>query len=353
MTIRSSVRRLAALLAAALVLTAPQLLSPAQAKPPETKPAKAARAPAVVPAVTPATGPVVATVAAASLATAATAAAIPPVVSTDAAAQANATATSGARPATNTVKVADGRLLSPDIARIVNNKELVVAMNANDQPPFFYQRDGELVGLEVEMAQALAKALKVEVRFNRSAKNFNEVIDVLTRGEADVGISKLSRTLARAQVVRFSDPYLKLKHGLVLNRLAFASLARDKPVPQVVRNFNGSIGVIANSSFADFAASNFPKATVKTYKGWNDVVAAVRSGEVTAAYRDEFEIKRLLREDPTASLTLRTVTLKDLEDTLGIAVGAQDTTLLAFINQYLEQRAAKLDVESALQALGR
>lgn len=250
------------------------------------------------------------------------------------------------------VKVADGRSLAPDIARIVERGELVVAMLGVDTPPFFYEKDGEVVGLEVDMARDLAKELKVNLRITRQARNFNEVVDVVARGEADLGISKLSRTLARAQVIRFSEPYLRLNHALVLNRVQFARLALDKPVPSVVRGFTGSIGVIAKSSFADYATRNFPNAKVQSYPGWGDVVAAVRKGEVVGAYRDEFEIKRLLKSDPTASLTLRTITLKDLEDTLGIAVGADAPVLHEFIDLFLAQRNDKLDVEKVLRAVG-
>ncbi|WP_085316762.1 ABC transporter substrate-binding protein [Derxia lacustris] len=250
------------------------------------------------------------------------------------------------------VRVADGRLLAPDIARIVERGELVVAMLGSDMPPFFEERDGQLVGLEVDMANDLARELKVaRVRFDRSAKTFNEVVDVVARHEADLGISKLSRTLARAQVIRFSEPYLRLNHALVLNRVAFARLALDRPLTSVVRDFNGSLGVIGKSSFADYATRNFTRAKLQPYPSWDEVVAAVRKGEVVGAYRDEFEIKRLLRADPTASLTLRTVTLKDLEDTLGIAVNMQDPVLLAFVNQFLEQRPAKLDIDKVLQAV--
>ena len=157
------------------------------------------------------------------------------------------------------VTVADGRRLARDIARIVERGELVVAMADMDTPPFFYLREGRLVGLEVEMANDLARELQVAVRFNRQAKSFNEVIDLVARQEADVGISKLSRTLARAQRVRFSEPYLRLNHALAFNRLALAQISRDRPVQTVVRDFSGTIGVIANSSFADFAAHHFPR----------------------------------------------------------------------------------------------
>lgn len=249
------------------------------------------------------------------------------------------------------VQTADGRLLAHDIARIVNRGELVVAMLGVDTPPFFFETAGVLSGLEVGIAHEIAQELKVKVRFDRSAKSFNEVIDIVARQQADLGISKLSRTLARAQVVRFSEPYLTLNHALVLNRVAFARMAGDKPVSQVVRSFNGTIGVIAKSSFADFAVRNFPNAQMRAYPGWPEVIKAVSSGEVMSAYRDEFEVKRILKSDPSFALNLRTVTFKDVEDTLGIAVGVADPTLLAFVNQLLAQRKDKLDIKKVLQAL--
>jgi ABC-type amino acid transport substrate-binding protein len=249
------------------------------------------------------------------------------------------------------VKVADGRLLAPDIARIVNRGELVVAMLGVDTPPFFYEKKGELQGLEVDLARAIGKELGVNVRFNRTPKTFNAVVDTIARGEADIAVSKLSRTLARTQVISFSQPYLSLNHALILNRVKFAQFARDRALPDVIRGFSGSVGVIAKSSFADYAKRNFPNAKVVEYPGWPEVLKAVDKGEVIGAYRDEFEVKRILKIDPTASLTLRTVTFKDLEDTLGIAVGINDPTLLAFINEFLNQRADKLTTQKVLAAV--
>lgn len=264
--------------------------------------------------------------------------------------QASAAAAPAALP-TGLVKMADGRMLAPDIARIVNRGELIVAMLGVDTPPFFYEKNGELTGLEVDLAKALAKELGVQVRFNRSAKSFNAVVDTVARGEADLAISKLSRTLARSQVISFTQPYLTLNHALILNRVAFAQHARERAAPDVIRKFNGTIGVIAKSSFQDYAKRYFPRAKVIEYPGWPDVLKALEKGEVMAAYRDEFEIKRILKSNPTASLTLRTITLKDLEDTLGIAVGIQDRTLLAFANEFLAQRGDKLTINKVLAAL--
>lgn len=249
------------------------------------------------------------------------------------------------------VKVPDGRMLAPDIARIVSRGELVVAMLGVDTPPFFYEKNGELIGLEVDLAKAMAKELGVKVRFNRSARTFNATVDLVARGEADMAISKISRTLARSQMISFTQPYLTLNHALILNRVSFAQFARERPVTDVIRRYNGTIGVISKSSFQDYAARYFPKAKVKDYPSWPEVLKALEKGEVMAAYRDEFEIKRILKTDPTSSLTLRTVTLKDLEDTLGIAIGINDRTLLAFANEYLTQRTDKLNINKVLAAL--
>ncbi len=256
-------------------------------------------------------------------------------------------------PAPTLVKVADGRMVAPDIARIVNRGELVVAMLGVDTPPFFFEKKGELVGLEVDLARAIGKELGVNVRFNRTPKTFNAVVDTIARGEADIAVSKLSRTLARAQVISFSQPYLCLNHALILNRVIFAQFARERALPDVIRGFTGSVGVIAKSSFSDYAKRNFPNAKVVEYPAWGDVLKAVDKGDVIGGYRDEFEVKRILKADPTASLVLRTVTFKDLEDTLGIAVGINDPVLLAFINEFLAQRADKLNITKVLSALDK
>jgi polar amino acid transport system substrate-binding protein len=274
-----------------------------------------------------------------------------------------AAAAEGAKPAAATaaplmpaipstlVKVPDGRMLAPDIARIVMRGEIVVAMLGVDTPPFFYEKKGELVGLEVDLAKAIAKELGVNIRFNRTAQTFNGVVDRIARGEADIAVSKLSRTLARSQIISFSQPYLSLNHALILNRVKFAQFARDRALPDVIRGFTGSIGVIAKSSFSDYAKRNFPKAKVVEYPGWPEVLKALDRGDIIGAYRDEFEIKRILKSDPTASLVLRTVTFKDLEDTLGIAVGINDPVLLSFINEFLAQRMDKLTTNKVLAAL--
>ena len=224
---------------------------------------------------------------------------------------------------------------SGEIKTIVDRGQLIVAMPAFDSPPFFFERNGTLMGLDVELARRIAAALGVEARFRRSGKTFNDAVQSLLDKQADLALCKLSLTLIRAKAVRFSDPYLTLHHALALNRERFAAMARGRTVEEVLRDYTGTLGVIAGSSYVGYAQRKFPKAAIVEYPGWPEVVAAVKNGTVTAAYRDEFEIKRLPAKDPKISLTVRTVTLKDTRDALAIAVRPEDTQLLYFVNLML------------------
>lgn len=259
----------------------------------------------------------------------------------------------GAAPATRSplVPVADGRMLAPDIARVVNQGELVVAMLASDNPPFFSVKAGKLVGTDVDLARRIAEELGVPVRFDRGARTFDAVADTVASGQADLGISRMARTLKRSQILHFSDTYMRLGHALLINRMRFAALAGDQPLTQVIRNFSGSIGVIAGSSWEEFGRRNFPRAKLVSYPSWNDAVNAAKSGEVVAAYRDEFEVMQIVRSDPGLALSLRTVTFDDLASPLRVMVGVRDPTLLAFVNEIIAQWADKPTVSSVLKAI--
>ena len=239
----------------------------------------------------------------------------------------------------------------PDIQRILRRGTLVVALTTDDLPPFHEMRDGQLAGLDVDLAKGLAAALGVGVSFDRSSKTFDGVIDVVARGEADIAVSKLSRTLARARLVRFSQPYLTLHHALALNRLWLARAARGRDVATVVKEFDGRIGVIAHTSYVDYAHRIFPKAQVVEFPSWDQVVAALARGDIAAAYRDELEIKRLTMEHPELSLRLKTAILTDTTDDICMAVGANEGQLLYLANVYLDSLHLdhKLTANSLLQ----
>ncbi|SEB80376.1 MULTISPECIES: transporter substrate-binding domain-containing protein [unclassified Beijerinckia] len=235
-----------------------------------------------------------------------------------------------------------------DLAGIISRGELRVALPAFDSVPFFYVREGALEGSDIDMARDIASKIGVKAVFTRAGGSFDDVVDRIATGGADVAICKLSRTLARARVVIFTRPYMALKHGLALNRVKFAQLARGEDPAAILRKYTGSLGVIQGSSFAQFARTNFPTADTREFDSWENVLASLRAGKLIAAYRDEFEIKKILIDDAAASLTLRTVTLLDLEDTLGMAVPAGSIQLAAFLDMYIANEVKSTSADAVI-----
>jgi len=249
------------------------------------------------------------------------------------------------------VRVPDGRLLAPDIARIVKNGELVVALLNIDTRPFVYVKDGELRGVDIDLVRKVAEGLRVPIRFDRSAITHDEVVQRVANGQADLGVSKLARTLKRAQLVMFSNPYMHLEHALLINRVAFARMAGEQSVSQAVRNFTGTIAVLTGSSWGEFAHRHFVRATPVRFATWPEVIEAVKSGAVVAAYRDAVEVRTVMRADPELALTLRTVTFTDLNSVLCVMVGSQDAVLQSFVNEVVANQHHKLTASELIKAM--
>ena len=229
-----------------------------------------------------------------------------------------------------------------DIEGILKRGELRVVVTAVDQPPFYYvDKKGNLAGYDIDLATKMADELGVKLVISRDAPAFNDLVTQVASGKADLAVSKLSKTLTRAKTVKFSTPYMVFKQGLLFNRLQLAKVASESEVNNFVRNYKGTIGVIANSSYANYAKTNFPHATIKEFKTWDDAVQALINGEVLSVYRDELEIKKVLSSIPQSSLTLKPVYLKDLTDPIAIAVNRENSQLLYWVNFFLESQKKK------------
>ncbi len=240
---------------------------------------------------------------------------------------------------------------APDVRRIISRGFLVVAMPKTDNAPFYYERNGQMLGLEVDIVRGFAKELGVQMRFYRNAKNQDEVIDVIAKGEADIGIGKLSRTFKRASKVRFSDPYLTMHHALALNQLRINQLAKGSTVPAELQRFSGSIAVLENTAYADLAYQNFPHAKIIKFNNWISAVSSIKEGRIDALYRDEFEIKRLIKSDSRNSLIMKTVIFTDLDASISFAMRHDCLQLLSLLNIYLSQETHPMTVSKLMKLL--
>ncbi|WP_204141681.1 ABC transporter substrate-binding protein [Halomicronema sp. CCY15110] len=241
-------------------------------------------------------------------------------------------------------------LMPPDIQRIVDRGKLIVAVLGNSNAPFFMTDEtGQAAGLDIQLAQALADQLGVDLELNRSPDTFNAVVDTVYYRGADMAISKISRTMKRAVRVRFSHPYLTMRQGLLINRLLLAQQTNSDNVIETIRELTGDVGVIKGSSYVGFLQQRFPQASIVELDSWEDIVTAVSQGDILAGYRDELEIKKVVKTKPDAALQLKTAVLTDTQDALAMVFPWESAHLLAFANQYLDTLDAEYTVDSILE----
>ena len=239
--------------------------------------------------------------------------------------------------------------LPPDITAIKKANVLVVAMTKKDVPPFFSGDEENIRGLDVEIARRIGVLLGVPVQFRRDAESFAEVVEQVREGKADIAVSKLSVTGPRLQVVRFSDPYIKLRQSLVINRLWLSQNSQGREVYQVIRDFNGKISFIKNSSYDTFARVNFPNAQFLPEDKWDVIIDKVTKGEIAAAYRDEFEIKKISFEKPEAAISTKTITISDSVDNIAIAVNPKALQLLSIVNYVIKNEYSNIDTKKLME----
>lgn len=238
--------------------------------------------------------------------------------------------------------------LPADIAAIKKANVLVVAMTKKDVPPFFSGEGDNIRGLDVEIARRIGVLLGVPVQFRRDAESFAEVVEQVRDGRADIAVSKLSITGPRLQVVRFSEPYVRLRQAMVVNRLWLSYNSQGKETYQIIRDFNGKISFIRNSSYDTFARVNFPNATFLPEDKWDVIIDKVIKGDIAAAYRDEFEIKKISFEKPEAAISTKTITISDSVDNIAIAVNPKSIQLLSVVDYVIKNEYGNIDTKKLM-----
>jgi len=238
--------------------------------------------------------------------------------------------------------------LPPDIAGIKKKNVLIVSMTKKDVPPFFSGDAENIRGLDVEIARRIGVLLGVPVEFRRDAESFAEVVEQVRDGRADLAVSKLSITGPRLLTVQFSEPYIRLKQAMIINRLWLSQNSQGREVYEVLRTFNGKISFIKNSSYDTFARTNFPKAVYLPEESWDTIINNVTNGKIAAGYRDEFEIKKISFEKPEAAITTKTVTISDSIDNIAVAVNNNSVQLLSVVNYVIRNEYSNIDTKKLM-----
>jgi ABC-type amino acid transport substrate-binding protein len=227
---------------------------------------------------------------------------------------------------------------APEMRAILRRGSIIFGMTAADQKPFFYtdEASGELIGLDVEIGYEIANRLGVRALFNRDATSFDGVVLNVVNKKVDVALSKLSRTLRRGALVRFTAPYITFRQAVLVNRLELAKVSSEENLPLYMKQFRGSLAIIKNSSYVGYAESNFPLALKKTYDTWPECIDALFSGEVLAVYRDEGEILIINETRKDSSIMMKPVFINDKQDPIAMAVSHDAPHLQEWLNAFLE-----------------
>ncbi len=227
---------------------------------------------------------------------------------------------------TETEKEADG------------NKEaggtLVMATNA-EFPPYEYHEGDQIVGIDVEIAQAIAAEMGMELEIEDIA--FDSVIPAVTSGKADFGAAGMTVTPERQQNVDFSDTYATAAQVIIVKD--------DSDIAGPSDLAGKTIGVQLGTTGDLFVSDeeNVADATVERYNKGFEAIQALSQNKVDAVVIDGEPAKVFVSQNEGIKILEEALTSEEY----AICVKKGNTELLDSINAAI----AKLEESGELEEI--
>lgn len=221
-------------------------------------------------------------------------------------------------------------------------EKLVMATNAAFPPYEFKADDGSFAGIDVEIADLIAKELGLELEIVDI--DFGAIVAGVQTGKYDIGMAGLTVTDERKESVNFTDSYAKgIQSVIVKADSTYASFEDFYTGFDADGNPAGvkegiKIGVQQDTT-GDIYSSDVPakwgfgEDNVERYKTGADAVEALKSGKVTAVIIDNEPAKSFVN----ANEGLKILEGSYAEEDYAIAVNKEDTELLEKINAALKK----------------
>ena len=213
------------------------------------------------------------------------------------------------------------------VAEIQKKGKIVVGTATGYYPFEMADKQGQMVGYDIDVAKAIAKELGVTVEFQNYA--FSGLIPAIQAKKVDIVIAGMTITDKRKEVVDFTDPYFVSGQALLVNK-KFPNVKTwqdlDKP---------GNVIAVSMGTTADQTASAmFKQAEVKKFDGSALAGLALINGQATAVVHETpwVAIYHRLHTDTTYPILEPFST-----ENLGIAVPKGNPELVEYLNKFLKK----------------
>ena len=207
--------------------------------------------------------------------------------------------------------------------------ELVMATNA-EFPPYEYYEGGEVVGIDAEIAAAIAEKLGMTLEIEDMA--FDSIVTSVSTGKADMGVAGMTVTEDRLQNVNFSDPYATATQVVILRE--------DSDIQDVAGLEGKTVGVQLGTT-GDLFAEDIKDVTVERYNKGFEAVQALSQEKIDAVIIDQEPAKVFVEENEGLIILDEAYTVEEY----AIAIAKDNTELLEQVNAALAElkESGKLD----------
>jgi ABC-type amino acid transport substrate-binding protein len=196
-----------------------------------------------------------------------------------------------------------------------------------DTPPYYYfdNATDQMEGSDIDIVRKFANNIGVEAVFDRKSKTYNGLLKRTGSDEFDLSIGKLSTFYKRMEDAHPHE-YMQFRHAFLANRKIISKLqgqAPDNELAPLLLSSTMKIGVIDDSSYAEFASELFPNAAKVSFIDWNSCKTALLEKKVDAIYRDATEVKKIVYEEPNLSLDFVPILFDDKIDHISMYVSSK------------------------------
>ena len=199
----------------------------------------------------------------------------------------------------------------------------------SDKKPFGYvDENGDYQGYDVYFARRLAQDLGVELKLvSVDAPNR---VEYLTSAKVDIILANFTVTPARAEVVDFALPYMKVALGVV---------SPDSALITTAEQLAGKTLIVSKGTTAEtYFAENHPEVRLLKFDTYTEAFNALLDGRGDALSTDNTEVLAWALENP--GFTVGIESLGSL-DTIAPAVQKGNDTVRAYIDEEIKALAAE------------